>query len=392
MKCILCGSTDLRLTFLLEDGPRYAQKLLDSPDPVQGRRVDISLYKCADCDMVQIDPDTLEHDAYFEDYLMSRSCTELYVRYDTGLAEDFVGRFDLEGKRVVEIGCGDGFFAEQLKLRGVEVCAVEPSATARGLAEQRGVECYDVFLGPDIDTHVTERFDAFVTKQVMDLVKDPNTFLASLGRILRPGAHGLVDVPSWTKTLLDRRYYDVLGDRVGYYTARTLSEILERNHFHVLEVFRGADDEYVGAYVCYEGGEDGLTEAFTSEFSEFKSRLSAILEPYRAAGKRVAAWGAGAKGVTLFSFARVDASTIPYVVDKDPHKWGRYLPGSLLRVVPPERVGQDPVDAMIITGVMFSREITRELVRDHGFTGDIILLSPTPRVLGPEETQALLAT
>ncbi|BDQ32903.1 class I SAM-dependent methyltransferase [Pseudodesulfovibrio portus] len=390
MKCIVCESTDIEVAFHLENGPRYAQKLLDSPDDKGGDRMDVKLYKCCDCGMIQIDPDTLEHDEYFEDYLMSRSCTELYVQYDNELTDTLDEKYGLKGQNIVEVGCGDGFFGELLIQRGAAVSAIEPSATACALAEKRGVTCYNTFLNDTITDQVSDRFDGFVTKQVMDLIKDPNEFLASLGKILKPGAWGLIDVPSWTKTLLDMRYYDVLPDRVGYYTAKTLVEIMERNHFHVVEVFHGAEGEYVGAYVVYEGEKEGLLKRFNNEFEEFNDRFTSLMKEYSDAGKKVAAWGAGAKGVTIFSFSGMTPETIAYVVDKDDFKWNKYLPGSKLKVVSPDTVKEQPVDAVIITGVMFYKEITRQLVNDYGFSGDVILLSPMPRVLTREELDAVL--
>lgn len=392
MKCIVCESENVGVAFHLENGPRYAQKLLDNPGDKGGDHMDVKLYQCADCGMIQIDPEGLEHDEYFEDYLMSRSCTELYVQYDNELADKLVEKYGLKGQNVVEVGCGDGFFGELLIQRGAKVGAIEPSETACKLAEERGVTCYNTYLDDTITDKVEERFDGFVTKQVMDLIKDPNEFLASLGKILKPGAWGLIDVPSWTKTLLDMRYYDVLPDRVGYYTAKTLVEIMERNNFHVVEVFHGAEGEYVGAYVVYEGEKDGLLKGFNNEFEEFNSRFTGLMEEYRNAGKKVAAWGAGAKGVTIFSFSGMTPETISYVVDKDDFKWNKYLPGSKLQVVAPETVKEQPVDAMIITGVMFYKEITRQLVNEFGFKGDVILLSPMPRVLTQEELDAVLAS
>ncbi|HUU29645.1 MAG TPA: class I SAM-dependent methyltransferase [archaeon] len=390
MKCIVCESKNVELMFFLENGPKYAQKLLVRPDPVAGCRVNISLYKCRDCDMVQINPDDLTHEEYFEDYLMSRSCTELYTRYDNELAEIFVNKFDLSGKSVLEAGCGDGYFAEQLQKRGARVAAIEPSATACRLAGERGVECFNVFVDNEIEKHVKEKFDAFVTKQVMDLLKDPNSFLRNLAKLLKPGAYGLIDVPSWTKTLFDKRYFDVLPDRVGYYTANTLVKILERNNFHVIEVFHGAENEYVGAYVYYEGRKNGLNQAFKDEFLGFRKKFSGLMEQMSAEGKTIGAWGAGAKGVTIFSFTGMDSGKIKYVIDKDPHKWDHYLPGSLLKVVSPDILKTEPTDALIITAAMFYREITRELMRDYGYKGDLILLSPEPHVLSSEEINKIL--
>ena len=385
MKCILCDYKDTSVLFSLENGPQYSQKLLESPDPKINLRVDVILYKCGNCGMVQINPDGLMHDEYFEDYLMSRSCTELYTEYDNQLAKQFHDKFQLSGKSLIEIGCGDGYFAEKLQHAGVIVSAIEPSETACKLAEKKGVKCFNIFLDNAVSETVTEKYDAFATKQVMDLIKDPNQFLKNLSRILKPGACGLIDVPSWTKTLMDKRYYDVLADRVGYYTANTLVQILERNNFHVVEVFHGAGDEYVGAYVIYEGEKNGLEKSFKNEFDNFNSTFSALLNKYISENKVVASWGAGAKGVTIFAFSGMSPDKIKYVIDKDPNKWHKYLPGSLIEVISPEILDSRHPDAIIITAAMFYREIIKELISKYKYNGDLILLQPIPRVLSKQE-------
>ncbi|MBN2713512.1 MAG: methyltransferase domain-containing protein [Planctomycetes bacterium] len=391
MRCIICGSENVNELFLLKDGPRYAQKLLDSPDPKQGPRVDVHLFKCADCHMVQIDPDSLEHDEYWEDYLMSRACTELYVKYDNEIASLMTGRYSLVGKDVVEIGCGDGFFADLMNKRGCRMTAIEPSATACRIASEAGVKCINAFLDDDITKHCDQKFDGFVSKQVMDLVKDPPSFIRNLGKLLNPGAIGLIDVPSWTKTIREHRYFDVLPDRVGYYTAETLTDLMERSGFHVLESFHGAEDEYVGIIAVWEGEVNGIEKTFCRDFERFNQEFTSLMKQMNDAGKSVAAWGAGAKGVTIFSFTGMNKDTIKYVIDKDPHKAGKYLPGSLLPVMQPDMLQKEPVDALIITAAMFYKEIVRDLVKNKNYTGDVILLSPTVRVLSQDEIKAIIA-
>jgi len=391
MKCIVCGSSGIEQIFRLENGPRYAQKVFSEPDSRAAMRVNIDLFKCADCGMVQIDPERLSHDGYWEDYLNSRACTELYVRYDNNLADNFIKRYGLAGKKIIEVGPGDGYFSEELKKRGAVVSGIEPSKKASDIVNAKGIKCYNCFLDDNIGSVVKEKFDGFVCKQVIDLVKAPNILLSNLGKILNPGAYGLIDVPSWTKTLLDRRYYSVLPDRIGYFTAQTLTGILERNNFHVLEVFHGAEDEYVGAYVYYQGAKDGLLNMFKDEFAEFKEKFSALIEDFRSKNKTIAAWGAGAKGVTIFSFTGMDSQSIKYVVDKDKNRWEKYMSGSLLKVVSPDTLEKDPVDAVIITASMFYKEIVRDLINNHKFKGEIVVLSPVPHSLGRGDIKKILA-
>ncbi len=390
MECILCGSSDFERIFFLKNGPRYAQKLLSDPQARGGERIDIPLYKCRACDMVQIDTGTLSHDQYFDDYLMTRTGTELYTRYEDELAVKFYEKYNLRGKNVIEAGCGDGYFAAKLNELGARVEAIEPSATARAEAEKRGVKCYDLYLGDDTDKHLTKKYDAFVSKQAMDLVKNPNSFLRGMGKLLNFGAIGLVDVPSWTKTLFDMRYFDVLPDRVSYFTANTLTKIMERNNFHVIEVYHGADDEYVGVFVCYQGSRNGLEDRFSREYQAFGGKFEALMASLNAAGKSVGAWGAGAKGVTVFSFTGMNPQKIKYVIDKDSFKQGKYLPGSLLKIVPPDTLEREPVDALIVTAAMFYREIIRELYNQRGYRGDIIILTPEPRILSRDEIEHII--
>lgn len=391
MKCIVCGSASIEQIFRLENGPRYAQKVFAEPDSKAGMRVNVDLFKCRSCGMVQIDPERLSHEGYWEDYLNSRACTELYVRYDNNLADNFIKRYGLAGKKIIEVGPGDGYFSDELRKRGAIMTGIEPSKKASDIVNAKGIKCYNCFLDDNIQSVVKEKFDGFVCKQVIDLVKTPSVLLSNLGKILKPGAYGLIDVPSWTKTLLDRRYYSVLPDRVGYFTAQTLTEILERNNFHVLEVFHGAEDEYVGAYVYYEGSKDGLLNMFKNEFTEFKKTFLALINGYRERGKSIAAWGAGAKGVTVFSFTGMDSNIIKYVIDKDQNRWGHYMSGSLLKIVAPEFLTKNPVDIVIITASMFYKEITRDLIKKYNFKGDIVLLSPMPHVIKKEEVESILA-
>jgi 2-polyprenyl-3-methyl-5-hydroxy-6-metoxy-1,4-benzoquinol methylase len=393
MKCLLCDSKDTSVAFHLPGAPRYSQKLLTADEAARlGReRFSVDLYQCARCGMIQIDSDKLSHNEYWGDYLNSRAATQLYVEYDKSLADTLVGRYGLKGKTCVEVGCGDGYFSAELMARGMDVVAIEPSAKACKVAAERGVKCVNAYLDDQIDRHISQKFDAFVCKQVMDLVKDANGLLRNLGRLLKPGAVGLIDVPSWTKTLLDKRYYSVLPDRVGYYTARTLLEILERNNFHVVEIFHGAEDEYVGAYVRYEGATGAFMRSFTEDFTRFNDVFHELVGAYRARGKALAGWGAGAKGVTIFAFSNVSTETIQYVIDRDQNRWGLYMPGTLLPVVAPDTLRERPVDGVIITAAMFYKEIVRDLVREFAFAGDMIVLSPLPHALSRPEIDDILA-
>jgi 2-polyprenyl-3-methyl-5-hydroxy-6-metoxy-1,4-benzoquinol methylase len=389
MNCVGCGSLNTKQIFRLPNIPRFTQKVLDRPDadPFQGQ--DVQLLQCGECGLVQVDPDSLSHDGYWEDYLNSRAVTQLYAAYDELHAEKLSSKFSLAGKTVLEVGCGDGYFLERLRERKVHVCAIEPSHKAAEILKQKQIPVYNTYVDDQIVETVKERFDGLICRQVLDLVKSPNMVLRNAARLLRPGACALIDVPSWSKLLIDQRYYSVLPDRVSYFTAETLLRFLERNGFHVLEIFHGAEDEYVGAYCLYQPpGHELLTE-FCAHFDNFCQAYEKLLQELKNTGKSIAAWGAGAKGVTIFSMMKTGPKEIRYVIDKDPTRWERYMPGSQLKIVKPEMLKSQPVDVMIVTASMFLKEIVAELIDDYQFTGQIVALSPTPHVLSDDDIQRL---
>jgi len=393
MKCLLCGSGDVDVIFHLPRAPLASQKVLTADDlnEAGAQRMDVDLYSCNECGMIQIDPSTLrQSDDYWLDYLNSRASADLYVQYDKMLADNLAYRHRGAGRRCVEIGCGDGYFSAELMKRGMEVVAIEPSLKACKVAEKTGVKVYNTYLDDSITDKVKEKFDAFVCKQVMDLLVDHHSLLRNLTRILNVGAVGVIDVPSWTKTLVDKRYYSVLPDRVGYYTASTLTRILEMHNFHVIEVFHGAEDEYVGAYAIYEGQKAGLTRGFASEFEGFNKSFRELVNGYKAAGKVIAGWGAGAKGVMIFAFSEMGPDDIAFVVDRDKNRWNCYLPSSLIPIISPDEFGKRMPDAVIITAAMFYKEIVNDLIKNYNYKGDMILLTPMPHVLSAQEVSEIV--
>jgi hypothetical protein len=114
-------------------------------------------------------------------------------------------------------------------------------------------------------------------------------------------------------------------------------------------------------------------ESVQSAADTISAAFHAFLDSEARRGRRVAIWGAGAKGVLTLSM--VDTSSVAYLVDVDPVKHGRYTPVSRLQVSPPDRIESDPVDTVIITALAYKDEIARDLRQKHGFEGKIAYLS-----------------
>ncbi len=374
--CRLCHSTELLPSLRLDRAPRNISYLLTPSEAAHDEPISLEVYRCERCGHVQllVDPDS----SYYDEYVMTVSHSPQMREFQREQARGFVERFELPGRRVIEVGCGDGHYLGVLRELGVDATGLEPSAPFRELALAAG---HDVLGGyvTAADPIPGGPYDAFATREVLEHIPDPNDFLQGIRRSLTDDGVGLVEVPSLEQALEHHRFYDFFRDHVNYFSAGTLARALETNGFLVLEVTRGMGGEFLQALVRVDSGRDfaGLQQSVTDVADE----LRALVRSHVAAGRRVAAWGSGAKG--LASLAAAGAEGFAYVIDSDPHKQGRLTPITHLPVVAPERLREQPVDLVVLTALAYRDEIIAELRGPLGFRGTIAVLGTPLELLPP---------
>lgn len=365
--CRLCGSHDVQECLHINHVPRNIQRLFKAEELDQDRPIDLSVHRCASCGFVQIHP--VLDDDYYDDYLMTTSHSQQMQDFQWEQASDFVNRFGLAGKTVKEMGCGDGNYLVHLQKAGAVVSGIEPSEKFRALAIARGFAVESGYVSQDrlLDG---APFDGFVTRQVLEHVPNIHDFLQGIRRNLKPGAYGLIEVPSLEKALEDRRYYDFFPDHVNYFSLRTLRVALEINGFEVLETRHGMFDEYNIAIVRNPVPDPLIAVQETVRI--LGEGIRGFIEQHKSQGGKVAIWGSGGKGLSVLAAAGI--TEVDILVDGDPHKQGLYTPVSHLLVQSPEVLRTTKVDAVLITAMAYRNEIERLLAEEYEFTGPVAVL------------------
>lgn len=369
--CRLCGHEDgLEIVLVHEQSPQNISRLLPAGELAEDRTVRVEVLRCPVCSFVQLtEPPSA---SYYDDYLMTVSHSPQMRAYQQAQAAKFVDRFELAGKRVVEAGCGDGNYLQILSSLGVEAVGTEPSDRFRAVALETGLEVHGGYVSV-ADGVPGAPYAGFVTREVLEHVPDPNDFLQALRRCLTDDGVGLVEVPSIEQALERGRFFDFFPDHVNYFSAATLARALEQNGFLVSEISRGMNGEYLEAWVRADAGRDlaalrGAVDSTVASLHEFISSC-------RAAGKTVAFWGSGAKGLTTMAVAGIKQdAVVRYVIDADPYKTGRFTPVSHLPVNPPSYLAEEPVDAVVVTALAYRDEIVAALRGKLGFSGTIAIL------------------
>lgn len=305
---------------------------------------------------------------YYDDYVNAPSLSPQAQKFQYEQASEFVERFGLSGRRVLEIGCGDGYFLRAMQDAGAECVGVEPSNAQRELALARGLKVEAGILSSERQLPAAP-FDAFVTRQVFEHVEDMREFLLTIRGNLRSGAVGLVEVPNLDKLVAEGRFFDFIPEHINYFTPRSLSLALQLAGFEVLEVRPVQEGESLRALVRWVALSD--YGSLVSRVDSLRSDISGFLAECQSRGKKVAIWGAGGKGLSMMAVA--DLRNVKLLVDSDTHKAGLFTPVSHFRVAPPEELALQGIDAVIVMAPAYEREIAARLRGELCFAGDIML-------------------
>ena len=334
----------------------------------------IELAVCADCGFIQnnrFDPGLVDYRLPTEE---SQAFSGRFTAFATALAADLDARHDLAGRDVLEIGCGKGDFLRLLAEHGVaSAVGIDPGYLPNRPSDPEQVQVLRQHY--DGDTALTA--DLVLTRHVLEHVDEVATFLGWLRRTVaaRPGAALVSEVPDTGRVLAEGAFWDVYYEHCSYFTVASLRVAHERAGFEVTWERSVFDDQYLVLGARPAAGrrtsaaaQDAAAEQVATAVDAFTTRVAAGIDHWTTrvaeAGGRVALWGGGSKAVALLGAVPVED---PVVVDINPHKQGRWLPGVAVEVQSPDVLAQDPPALVVVMNPVYEQEIRADLA-DRGIT------------------------
>jgi 2-polyprenyl-3-methyl-5-hydroxy-6-metoxy-1,4-benzoquinol methylase len=331
--------------------PRVAQFLPDESSVRTDTGRDLNIRQCSGCGLVQLSDEPVY---YYKDVIRASGLSEEMRTFRSRQFQDFIDRFSLAGKKVIEVGCGRGEYLSVLREAGADASGLEHSEAAVEYCRAAGLNVSQGFVGSADDVVAGGPFDGFVILNFLEHHPDPNATLRGIHRNLSEGGVGLVEVPNFDMMLHERQFAEFMSDHLCYFTKETLTTALAINGFEVL----GCTEEfhrYILSAVVRKRGRLDL-----SEFHAQQAHVRGEIHDYirRFSPKRVAIWGAGHQALALMSLLEL-GQVIRYVVDSAPFKQGRFTPATHLPIVAPSALETDPVDAVIVIAAGYSDEVAR---------------------------------
>ena len=404
--CLVCSEPEVEV-FLDLGSTALANKFpsaedLSSPEP----RFPLRVGFCQGCGHVQL-VERVPPAAMFTDYLYVSSASDTLRAHFDDLAATLTSRHGLaDGGLVIDIGCNDASLLCCFRDRGARTLGVDPAENLAEFSRDTGIERYRGFFGADTAGEIVDRWGraALVTAtNTFPHIPDLSGFVAGLDAVLAPGgafvleAHYLVD-------LLDQLAFDtVYHEHVSYWALGPMMRLFADHGMEVVRVERlpihhgqlratvmrrgeGEVDRSVDDVLAAEK-QLGIHRfdtwlAFAGRVGRLKREVMDCLNGLKAEGRRLAGYGAPAKGSTLLEFFGVGPDLLDFIADRSPLKQGRYTPGSHIPIVAPERLLEEPSpDHVLLLAWNFEDEILAQQAEFRRRGGRFILPVPEVRIV-----------
>jgi SAM-dependent methyltransferase len=394
-------------------GSRFAQILDLGLMPVADRLVSVTasdepeskyplaVLLCEECGLVQLTHAVPPDELFCRDYPYFSSFSPELLAHAKEHADSLIDRANLgPGSFVVETASNDGYLLRNFVERGIRALGIDPADGPARAAEQIGVptlcEFFDLAAAERI---VAEhgRADVVIGNNVLAHVADQREFMAAIATLLKPDGIASIEVP-YLRDLIEKCEFDTIyHQHFCYFSVTALSRLVQTAGLHLQDVSHlrihggslrltiGTADrrsENVERFLREED-EIGINRldyyrAFESRVLALKEALFATLSGLRKEGRRIAAYGAAAKGATLLNFVGIGPELIDYIVDRNSHKHGKYMPGRRVPILPAEYLAKDRPDHVLLLAWNFADEIMSQQQEYRAAGGRFII--PVPHV------------
>ena len=348
----------------------------------------LRVFVCESCWLVQAEAYSRASELFNEEYAYFSSFSSEWLSHAKRYIEQMVERFGLTKTSMVgEVAANDGYLLRFVCELGIKCYGIEPTASTANAARQKGIEIVQDFLNVSLANELHRQgrtVDLLVANNVLAHVPDIDEFSQACRTLLNPNGVFTCEFPHLLNLISQRQFDTIYHEHFSYLSFGTVVSIFAKNGLNVFDVEKlgthggslrvysqrsdlgkHAVDARVEQLVAEESSAGMTSIHFYGGFQEHAERIKndflKFLVKKKEEGQLVVGYGAAAKGSTLLNFAGVKSDLIKYVVDRSPHKQGKFLPGTRIPIVNEDRLKSDKPDFVVIFPWNLSAEIADQL-------------------------------
>jgi SAM-dependent methyltransferase len=403
MKCRHCKA-ELTLPFVdLETAPPSNSYLTAEQLSAPEKWYPLRVFTCTNCWLVQTEDYAHFEEMFSSDYAYFSSFSSSWLSHAERYVEAVAGRFDLSPKSlVIEVASNDGYLLQYVKGKGIPCLGIEPTRSTAQAARDKGIEVVEKFFGVALASELVasgRAADLTAANNVLAHVPDINDFVSGFAHVLKPNGVATFEFPHLMNLVADAQFDTIYHEHFSYLSLTAVNTIFKANglsifdvqeigtHGGSLRVFAQridtgtrATEAAVASLLARELAAGVSTVAyyrgFQSRADRIKDDLLSFLIQAKRDGKRVCAYGAAAKGNTLMNYAGVRSNLLPWVVDRNPAKQGKFLPGCRIRIVDEAHLRRELPRFVVILPWNLKAEVMEQLSYIREWGGQFVCAVP----------------
>jgi len=365
----------------------------------------LKVFTCHKCFLVQVD-EYKKSDAIFNsEYVYFSSYSTSWLAHAKRYTDLMTERFGLDGSSsIIEVASNDGYLLQYFLEKRIPDLGIEPSRNTAEVAKKKGINTISEFFGRKLAKSLVEKgttADLLLGNNVLAHVPDIVDFVGGMKIILKP--HGVItmEFPHLLQLIQNNQFDTIYHEHFSYFSLYTVKQIFEAQELQIFDIdelpthggslriyIKHAEDasKAIGENVDAVLGKElqtGINQLsyysnFTQQAAKVKTDLLKFLIEQKESGKKVAGYGAAAKGNTLLNYCGVKNDFIDFVVDANPTKQNKFLPASHIPVVNEAHLTNAKPDFVIILPWNLKEEITQQLSYIYDWGGKFVI--PIPKL------------
>lgn len=384
--CIVCGSKEVNSLVSMEQIPVHCNILWHTrKEAISAPIGKIHLAVCTNCGHIfnlEFNPALTGYSAAYDNSL---HFSPTFQHYAQTLAKRLVEEYDLREKEIIEIGSGQGEFLGLLcdygNNRGI---GFDPSFIPDS---NSGSPSGNFEIIPEYYSENTLNYtgDLFCARHLLEHIDQPSNFLEIMAKAIRKRAGALlyIEVPNAMYTFKDLSIWDIIYEHPSFFTANSLRYVLQLNGFVIIDMDTTFGDQFLFSVSKLNGesteknvNRGSNVDELLSHLKTFQNMFDTVvhhwnetLQVQQTKKTKLVVWGAGSKGVTFLNVFK-QQHALEYVVDINPRKWGKFIPGSGQQVVPPDFLTEYKPDLILLMNPIYEDEV-RTMVEDLQVTTNL---------------------